>query len=223
VREEEFSQHFSRRSKIGAKVMNAMPCSDRPTNFSFSSVSLRFRPPTLADAELLLDWRTSSEIARQMYSEISYDLEQQKIWLQSVSQRDDYCHFIIENLGESIGYLSYSRIDRKNLHCVPGFYVGSRSPQAAIAVGCLHWFIMDYAFYGLGMNKVISEVLASNTRLIRSLRLLKETEVGIFRQHICKNDVWHDVHLFELLRETWENQPHPFDRPATLEAFGLIS
>jgi|GEM_PF-3442990 len=218
---------------------------------------LHFRHPVEADARQLLLWRRSSEITRHMYTEVPDDLDRQRAWLASMDVREDFRHFVIGSGGEDIGYLSYSRIDRVHLHCVPGFYVcdgrgipressakdgrdgalvtgrdGVRGDEReesgtawrtrrAVAAGYLHWFIMDYAFYRLGMNKVISEVLDTNIQIIRSLRLLKEREVGVMRQHIRKADVWHDVYLFELLRSEWEASRRPLPTTLTLAAFPL--
>ncbi|CAK0775748.1 RimJ/RimL family protein N-acetyltransferase [Azospirillaceae bacterium] len=179
---------------------------------------LHFRRPTLDDARTILDWRTDPEISRHMFSDITYDLDKQRAWITSISQRSDYRHFIIGTEGRSIGYLSYSQIDSHNGHCVPGFYVGDRDARTS-AASYLHWFIMDYAFFGMGMNKVISQVMDCNTRMAKSLRLLKEREVGIYRRHIRKADGYHDVHVFELMREEWETHPRLFPLEQTLGAF----
>jgi len=179
---------------------------------------LQFRRPTPADAKMLLDWRTDPEIAARMFSDVAHDLDRQRAWLESVAGRQDYSHFVIRTDGVDIGYLSYSAIDRVNLHCVPGFYVGDRERRAH-AAGYLHWFIMTYAFRRLGMNKVISQIMDCNPRLVRSMRLLKMEEVGVQRRHILKADGWHDVHLFELHRDVWERQPQIFPEAEVLAAF----
>ena len=179
---------------------------------------LHFRRPTPDDAELILNWRTDPEIAATMFSEVAYDLDRQRAWLIEMSQRSGYSHFLICSVGEPIGYLSYSQIDPVHRHCVPGFYVGVRERRTSAAT-YLHWYIMDYAFYGLGMNKVVSWVLDTNPRMIKNLRLLKEHEVGVMRQHVRKLDRWHDVHVFEVLRSEWESHPRLFPRDETLAAF----
>ena len=179
---------------------------------------LHFRRPTLEDAGQIMAWRTDSEITRTMFSDFKPDLENQKTWLSRVDGEPDYRHFMICTEGLPIGYLCYTKIDFHSRHCVPGFYVGVRDKRTD-AASYLHWYIMDYAFYRLDMNKVISEVLDTNPRMVRSLRLLRETEVGIHRQHVRKADGWHDVHVFELLRSEWERQPRLFPRDETLRAF----
>ncbi len=179
---------------------------------------LHFRRPVPDDAAMLLAWRTAPETAQHMFTEVTATLDQQKDWLARMAARDDASQFIICSGGAPIGYLSYGEIDRTNRHCVPGFYVGV-AEQRTPAATYLHWYLMDYAFYHLDMNKVISLVLDTNHRMVRSLRLLKVTEVGVRRQHIRKADGWHDVHVFELLRADWERQPRLFPREQTLAAF----
>jgi len=167
---------------------------------------------------MILDWRTDPEIAARMFTDVDYDPEQQRRWLGAMDTRSDYRHFVILSHGEPIGYLSYGQIDWTHRHCVPGFYVGAKEKRTS-AAAYLHWFIMDYAFYRLDMNKVLSWVLDTNPRMLRNLRLLKEREVGILRDHVRKADGWHDVHLFELLRAEWERQPRLFSQEMTLAAF----
>lgn len=179
---------------------------------------LHFRPPRAEDALMILGWRTDPEIAQRMFTDVTADPERQRAWLAAMDQRADYRHFLILSHGLPIGYLSYGEIDWHNRHCVPGFYVGVKDKRTAAAT-YLHWYIMDYAFYRLDMNKVISWVLDTNPRMIRNLRLLKEREVGVLRQHVRKADGWHDVHVFELLRADWERHPRLFARDTTLAAF----
>lgn len=183
----------------------------------------RFRPPTLDDAGLLLRWRTDPAITRFMYTDIENpDEERQRAWLAAAAGRADFCHFVIEHAGQPIGYLSYSDIDRVNRRCSSGSYIGDRSAGGTVP-GLLSTFILDYCFYGLGMNKIVNSFLAGNDGVIHIQRLLKFREVGVLREHIFKYGRFHDVTLFEMTRAEWESRRHPFTREHTLAAFGVQS
>lgn len=179
---------------------------------------LHFRPPVADDAQMLLAWRTRPDIARNMYSAIDPDPDRQRAWLEAMTARSDYRHFIIGSGGQPIGYLSYSQIDPVHRRCLLGSYVGVRDTPGR-AASYLYWYVMDYAFYRLGLNKVVSEVLDTNPSLIKGLRLCGEREVGVLREHIRKDDGYHDVHVFEVLRRDWDKAPRVIDREDTLAAF----
>ncbi|WP_448206554.1 GNAT family N-acetyltransferase [Azospirillum sp. sgz302134] len=180
---------------------------------------IRFRRPTLDDAEMLLRWRTDPGITRFMFTDLENpDVERQRAWLQAMEQRRDFRHFIIEHEERPVGYLSYSDIDAIHQRCSSGSYIVEEKDRRAVA-GLLHPFIMDYCFYGLGMNKIVNYFMEGNDGVIRIQRLLKAHEVGVLRQHVFKYGRFHDVFVFETLRSEWESHPHLFPRETTLAAF----
>ncbi len=182
---------------------------------------LHFRRPTVDDAAMLLAWRTDPRIAQYMYTEVEHDMERQRAWLTNLVERSDHRAFVIGSAGCWIGFLAYSSIDWHNAHCVAGSYVSVRDTPTR-AASYLFWYVMDYAFHRLEMNKVISEVLDTNTQMLRSLRLLKQPEVGVRRQHVRKRDRFHDVYVFEMLREDWVVRPRLFPLDQTLSAFEVV-
>lgn len=167
---------------------------------------------------MILDWRRRPEITRFMFTDVADDLERQKAWLKACAGREDFRHFVIGHEGRPIGYLSYSEIDRHHRRCGSGSYVAEESDRRRLA-GFLYPFILDYCFYRLGMEKLVNSFMEGNDGVIRIQCRLGFREVGVLRRHIRKYDRWHDVFLFELLREEWETRPRPFPREQTLAAF----
>lgn len=179
----------------------------------------RFRRPTPDDAETLLRWRTDPVITRFMFTDIEDpSVERQRAWLAAMEQRRDFRHFIIAHEGRDVGYLSYSDIDRLHRRCSSGSYMAEERDRRKIA-GFLHNFIMDYCFYGLGMNKLVNYFMEGNDTVIRIQRVLKAREVGVLKEHVWKHGRFHDVHVFETLRSDWETHPRLFPREVTLAAF----
>lgn len=179
----------------------------------------RFRRPIPDDAAMLLAWRTDPVITRFMFTDLEDpDVERQRAWIVAQDGREDFRHFVIEHEGRSVGYLSYSEIDRRHRRCSTGSYMASERDRRMLA-GYLHSFIMDYAFHVLGMNKVVNYFMEGNDQVIRIQGVLKCRFVGVLEQHVYKHGRFHDVHVFETLRSAWESHPHPFPRERTLAAF----
>ncbi len=177
-----------------------------------------FRKPRIEDAQMLLDWRTSPAVTEQMFTDVPYDLKRQRAWLQASAARDDFQHFIIERSGEDIGYLSFPDIDWKNRHCSCGSYLGSAELGRKYG-GLMHTYFMDYIFHVLHMNKLINYFLASNRKIIRIQEHLRLRKVGTLTQHVLKNEIYHDVEVFELLKADWVTHPHTAPLEVTLKAF----
>jgi RimJ/RimL family protein N-acetyltransferase len=177
-----------------------------------------FRRPTLDDAAMILDWRTRPEITRFMVTDIEKDLDKQRRWLESVTARTDYEHFLILREGRPIGYLSFSEIDRVSRHCVPGIYMVLEPHERHLSAHT-NSFIMDYCFYRLDMNKVRFQIMAGNDHYVKAKHLTRVREVGILRDHVFKYGRFHDMHLFEQTRAEWEAIPRLFSRQTTDNAF----
>jgi RimJ/RimL family protein N-acetyltransferase len=177
-----------------------------------------FRTPQMTDAEMLLDWRTRPEITRYMFTDLEPDLDRQRDWLRACNARTDFVHFIIEWRDRPVGYLSFAEIDRINLRCVPGIYLVLEPKQRYIAAFADN-FILDYAFYRLGLHKVWYQIMAGNENLLRAKPLLGMRSVGVLRQHIYKYGEFHDVHQFEITEPEWRGQRRLFPREKTLAAF----
>ncbi len=89
-------------------------------------MTITFRPPTLDDAALLLEWRSQPRINDMMFSVVQAgNIKKQRDWLLRCEQLGDYKHFMILGDGQPVGYLSYTGIDRLHGQCSCGSYFGS--------------------------------------------------------------------------------------------------
>ncbi|MCP1241730.1 GNAT family N-acetyltransferase [Acetobacter lambici] len=130
-----------------------------------------FRTPTLADAQMLLDWRTSPDIAAQMTTQVPYDLEKQKAWLSACNAREDYVHFVImlKEGKTPVGYLSYNKIDWQKRECEMGYYTVLEKHKRHLGA-YIPQFASDYCFHVMKMEKIVSCILPGNKRMIESMR-----------------------------------------------------
>lgn len=173
-------------------------------------MSLHFKRVTESDAELLLKWRTDPEITRHMFTDLmDPNIEQQKAWINSLATREDYIAYVVYDDEQAVGFICFSDINKLHQRCSTGTYIYERPARIKYAA-TLNTYVCSYAFYRLQCNKIIDEVLGANESIIKLQKLYKARLVGYLRQHIFKSGHFHDVYIFEHLKEDWEKEHHPF-------------
>lgn len=169
-------------------------------------MALTFRKITTADAELLLQWRTDAEISKNMFTDLNEPtVAKQQAWIKSLSTRKDYQAFMICDDTNPVGFLCFNDIDYIHHRCSTGSYIYPR--EARLKYGAtLHTYICNYVFHCLGLNKIVNYVMNANEKVLKIQLLHKTRLVGCLKQHIFKNGTWHDVHIFEQLKQDWTQQ-----------------
>lgn len=167
-------------------------------------MTLNFKRVIESDAPLLLTWRTDPEIARNLFTDlVNPTIEQQTQWIQSLSGRKDYRAYMVQDDERPIGFLAFSQIDFVNRRCSPGLYIYDKAAGLKYAI-TIHYYVSDYGFRHLNANKLITYVLTSNDKAIKIQEIKKNRLVGCFKEHVFKNNTFHDVYVYEALRKDWE-------------------
>jgi len=167
---------------------------------------LQFRKIFKEDLEMILKWRTHPEITRYMYTDIPYDMQNQRNWFGRISNDVSRRDWIVQADGVDVGVVSLYKIDYTNYKCEWGFYM---NPAAAHGKGVGNHValnIQEYVFDKLGMNKLCGEIMAENVLVVKWHQLLGATLEGKRKQHIFKNGHFHDVVVSGLLKYDWENK-----------------
>ena len=132
---------------------------------------LVLRPMTEEDAEQVVKWRNSRHISEMTFqaSGVLFTVEKHLDWFRSTrSSRLDYI-IEIKNSSNPIGSLSFSFVDLKRLGVCGeiGKYIGEEEclgkGYASEAVS--RW--IDYGFYDMGLECVVSRTRANNLANIR--------------------------------------------------------
>ncbi len=125
---------------------------------------ISFREIEIEDAKTILDWRTSERITKFMKSDMNYDVNTQKRWLEGSFNKPSYYHWIIQYSGKDVGLLNFVDWDKENRTTSWGFYIGDES---ALGVGGLvPPYFYNFAFDKLSVDKVLAEVIYNNTGVI---------------------------------------------------------
>jgi UDP-4-amino-4,6-dideoxy-N-acetyl-beta-L-altrosamine N-acetyltransferase len=182
-------------------------------------MALNFKRIEISDASLVLKWRTDPEITKGMYTDlVDPTLEKQIIWIKSLQERDDYRAYMIQDEGESVGFLCFDEIDYRHQRCSTGSYIYVREARLKYAV-TLHTYICNYAFHELKLNKIVNYILDANEKVVKLQSIHKTRYVGHLKQHIYKNNELLDVHIFEQLKEDWCKQKQHFSLDIIKAAF----
>ena len=125
---------------------------------------ISFREIRIEDANTILDWRTSDRVTKFMNSDMSYDIDAQKSWLQGSFSKPNYYHWIIQYRGKDVGLLNFFDWNEEERTTSWGFYIGDES---ALGVGGLvPPYFYNFAFDKLGVEIVLAEVFYNNTSVI---------------------------------------------------------
>lgn len=185
------------------------------------ALHLTFRRVKIADAEMLLEWRTRPEITRYMYSDLDHDIEAQRLWIADCEGAVDYRHFVIEYDGAPSGYLSFSRIDPEKRQCTTGFYIAERGLGQRFA-GVLDLCMVDYAFAVLDVDRIENGVLEGNERSVVFHEKAGFQRIAGQARHVVKKGATIDVHVYALERANWQNKSRPFPLEDSLAAFEAV-
>ena len=123
-----------------------------------------FREIETSDAEMILNWRTSPEIAKYMKTEVDHGILEQEQWIISCRERPDFCHWLIVHQEKPIGYISISEYNTVVKTASWGFYIGE-GEHAGLG-GLVPPFFYRFCFSELGIERIDAEMLYFNTSVI---------------------------------------------------------
>ena len=175
-----------------------------------------------SDLETLMQWRMLPEVTNYMFTDPQLTLKMQKKWLDSINSDPTCKHWIIELEDTKIGAVYLTNIDFQNSRCSWGYYIADPSIRGRGYGKQLEYNIFDFVFDELGLNKLISEVLAFNQRVIKIKETCGSQIEGILRQHIKKDQNYHDVVVMGILRDEWLERRSEIDYDRIQIANGIV-
>jgi len=154
--------------------------------------------------QTVLEWRVKPEVARYMLTNVEYDLSAQRMWFERIS-RDPSCNYwVIEYGGIPIGLFNLAAIDKISRKCSAGYYIGAREYRQLGAMVPPYFY--NYVFNDMRFHKIYGEVVEGNDNVLKMHRLHGYRQVGVYKDHLFKDERFQDVFLIELLAETWLSQ-----------------
>ena len=164
------------------------------------------RPLNSDDLDLVLKWRNSPEIRKVMFSDHVISLAEHQRWFAGTQRnRDQSRHWIFECNGNPLGQVNITQIDKENRRCYCGFFIGAvdAPPGSGSVMGFL---VLEKLFETMDMNKLCSEVLATNTVSINYHKKLGFVEEGYFKEHVIKQSSLEDIVCLAYFLNAWHQR-----------------
>ncbi len=162
----------------------------------FTFKKLRFE-----DIDMVLSWRKLAHVNEAMFTRVDSDLQSQQLWFQKIEKDTSVRYWVINFNSIPIGLINISQIDLLNSRCTLGYYIGELEYRGA--AGIIPAYIYNYIFKKLSLNKIYGEVLSTNKTILEIHKAHGYRVVGVYRNHVIKDGVKHDVVLIELLSDIW--------------------
>jgi UDP-4-amino-4,6-dideoxy-N-acetyl-beta-L-altrosamine N-acetyltransferase len=157
------------------------------------------------DIYQIMEWRMLPEVTKYMYTDPKLTKESQIEWYKNISKSDNFKYWIIEFQNNKIGVLNLYDIDRHNKRCFWAYYIADSSYRGKGIGRNLECNIYDYVFHSLYFNKLCCDVLEENDKVVKIHQKFGSKIEGIFKQHIFKNDKFHNIVRMAILRKDWDS------------------
>lgn len=167
------------------------------------------RPVRDDDRDRLLAWRNLPEVARWMYSDHTITPEKHARWFAAAMADPARAYWVIHDGPRDLGLANLTAIDRAHRRAHWAFYIADPAARGKGIGGLVEFCVITHAFEGLGLDKLCCEVLAANPAVIELHKKFGFVQEGLFRRHVLKQGVAHDVVALALLRDDWEPLREP--------------
>ena len=166
-------------------------------------MSVSLRPLARQDGPRVLAWRNAPEVARWMYGDHEIGEAEHALWLDAALERADRLYWIVELDAAPVGLANLARIDRALSRCEWAFYLADPAVRGRGVGAAVEYQVLRHVFEAEGLNKLWCEVLAENAGVIRLHERFGFTREALFRDHVRKAGVFHDVVGLGLLAREW--------------------
>ena len=153
----------------------------------------------------VMEWRMLPEVTKYMYTDPELTKKSQLKWYKNISQNDTVKYWVIEFQNNKIGLFNLYNIDRHNKRCFWAYYIADTSYRGKGIGRNLECKIYDYVFYILKFNKLCCEVLEENDKVVKIHQKFGSKIEGTFRQHIFKDNKFHNIVRMAILCEEWDS------------------
>ncbi len=154
--------------------------------------------------DMIRKWRNMPEVAKFMNTDHQISNEEHRLWFERI-QSDQSCRYwIITCDDKDVGVANIYDIDTENSRCYWGSYIASPSDRGKGVGAVVRYSIFKHVFEVLKLNRLCAEVLSFNTLVLRMHEKYGLKQEGVFREHVVKGGVPHDVVCTALLRREWQ-------------------
>ena len=167
---------------------------------------ISLQPPRLEDLPIYRSWFANLEVTQTLLMRFVPSEKQEEEWYERVSQGDEHVVWRIVADDRTVGNTGIHSIDWINRHGETGLIIGEVAAWGKGYASEAVKLRTAYAFEELGLERLGSESFVVNERMHRALEKSGYQKIGKKRHAVYRSGTWHDVYLFEVLRDDWLNR-----------------
>jgi UDP-4-amino-4,6-dideoxy-N-acetyl-beta-L-altrosamine N-acetyltransferase len=176
-----------------------------PLNLSYADFSAR--PVTIADAEMMLEWRNRDAVREGMFHSRKISIEDQIPWLQGRIDAPDSFYYIFQHKDRPMGVFGVYDIDTETGIGEWVFYMGPGAPDMPRGAGAAMEFLALDIFFGTHkLRRLIGRTLKTNARVWRMHERFGFTVEGCLREHILKDGEYIDLIYVGMFAREWQEK-----------------
>ena len=155
-----------------------------------------------SDLKLVLTWRNTLAVRKAMFTQHEISWDEHCAWFHRMRVDESKQWFLfLDHDNTACAVVNFVSVDPVQKTAFWGFYA---DPNARPGTGMrMSLEALDKAFLELGIKKVHSEVLASNSRSLEMHKKVGFIQEGFFRNHVFDGERNVDVVRFAILEEEW--------------------
>lgn len=171
----------------------------------FTSIKIRKMTNSQEDTLFVIGLRNKPDIKDKFYSDEDLTVEGHLKHFAKSEARGDLL-YIVERNGKLVGMCALDHVDEKNKRIEWGRLLVIPEEYGTGLGSYIEYNMMDYAFNGLGMEKIYCEVLDDNLGVVKLHKGFGFKEEGFFRNHIIKKGVRRSFYVLGMLKEEWDQK-----------------
>jgi UDP-4-amino-4,6-dideoxy-N-acetyl-beta-L-altrosamine N-acetyltransferase len=159
----------------------------------------------LNDLSLILEWRNSPKVRKNMYSQHEITIKEHLKWWEKYQKSEDCKYLIYENDSKPSGFVSFNSIDKIHKTAFWAFY---SAPAAQKGTGTkMEVLALDYCFSTLGLNKLYCEVLEFNKAVLGLHKKFGFVEEGFLEQQYRIGSETFGIYRLAINSMRWLSRP----------------
>lgn len=164
---------------------------------------ISLEPPRTEDLPTYRQWLADGEVTRYLLTRFVPSEKQEDEWYERVSSATDSVVWRIVAGGQTIGNTGIHHIDWISRQGSTGLMIGASDQWGKGFASDAVRARTAFAFDELGLERLESESFVANTGMHRALEKSGYQKIGRKRRCIFRGGEWHDLYMFEVLREEW--------------------
>lgn len=153
----------------------------------------------------VLQLRNHRDVKRFMYSDHDICADEHQNWLRSLVGSHRQSVFVVMMESALAGVVSLNAINGAHRTADWAFYLDPDLQGKGLG-SLVEFWLLDYAFSQVGLEKLNCEVLETNPAVVKMHQKFGFSIEGVRRKNILKGDIRIDVVLLGITRDEWQMQ-----------------